>query len=220
MHTITPPRKRLRPRRLRPRPASPGSTTTSGAASDAGPTAASGAAHSSPQAYPQQAYPQQAYPQIYPPQPYPQQYRGYPQPYPPVVYVTQPARPATPQPRRTLMIAGVSVLLASYGVAVISGAALVDSDCCEDVGWALLIPVAGPYIAAGVADDGKGLLVLLGTIQVVGLGLTVGGAVQYALTKNAARTSGLSFKLPRGGDLSLDMSASPRLLGPAMRVRF
>jgi hypothetical protein len=172
-----------------------------------------------PQQYPQQAYPQQAYPQ----QAYPQQYQGYPQQYPQTVYVTQPVKPRPPQPRRTLMVAGISVLLASYGVAVISGAALVDSHCCSDVGWSLLIPVAGPYIAAGEALQGKGLLVLLGTVQVIGVGLTIAGGVQYALTKSAAsqaQASALRLDLRHGRDLSFDVSTSPRMMGPNMKLRF
>jgi hypothetical protein len=181
------------------------------------PPAAQPAPTAPPQAYPQQ-YPQQVYPQqTYPQQAYPQ-YQAYPQ----TVYVAQPIKPQL-RPKRSLMIAGLSVLVASYGVAVVTGAALVDSHCCEDVGWSLLIPVAGPYIAAGVADEGKGLLVLLGTVQVIGLGLTIGGAVQYALTKNAAnkaQTSALRLKLDHGRDLSFDMATSPRMMGPAMKLRF
>lgn len=175
------------------------------------------------QAYPQQPYPQQAYPRGYPQQPYPQQYPAYSQPYPQTVYITQPAKPAAPRPRRTMMIAGVSVLLASYGVAVITGAALLDSPCCqEDVGWALLIPVAGPYIAAGAADDGRGLLVLLGTVQVIGVALTIGGAVQYALSKNeaAARNAAVHVKLRGDRDLSFDVATSPTLMGPTAKLRF
>lgn len=170
-----------------------------------------------PAAYPQQ-YPSQ-YPQTYP-QPY---YQAYPQHYPQTVYVPQQAKPRKPGPRRSLMIAGASVLLASYGVAVVTGAALVDGECrtCEDVGWSLLIPVAGPYIAAGVADKGKGLLVLLGTVQVVGVGLLVGGAIQYAMTKNAMKESAaLSLKLPHGRAMSFDVATSPRLMGPTMKLRF
>lgn len=180
-----------------------------------------------PQQYPQQAYPQQAYPRGYPQQPYPQQYPqqypAYSQPYPQTVYITQPAKPAAPRPKRTMMIAGISVLLASYGVAVITGAALLDSPCCqEDVGWALLIPVAGPYIAAGAAYDGRGLLVLLGTVQVIGVALTIGGAVQYALSKNeaAAHNAAVHVKLRGERDLSFDVATSPSLMGPTMKLRF
>jgi hypothetical protein len=175
------------------------------------------------QAYPQQAYPQQAYPQQVYPQQYPQQYRAYPQQYPQTVYITQPVKPPAPRPRRTMMIAGISVLLASYGVAVITGAALLDAPCCkENVGWALLIPVAGPYIAAGAADEGSGILVLLGTVQVIGVGLTIGGAVQYALTKNEAakQNSALNLQLRGKRDLSFDVATNPRMMGPTMKLRF
>jgi hypothetical protein len=175
-----------------------------------------------PQAYPQQypqqyAQPYQAYPQQYP------QYQTYPQQYPQTVYVAPQVRqPRKPGPRRSLMIAGASVLLASYGVAVVTGAALVDGECrtCEDVGWSLLIPIAGPYIAAGVADKGKGLLVLLGTVQVIGVGLTIGGGIQYAMTKRATQSQALSLKLPRGRDVSFDVATSPRMMGPTMKLRF
>jgi len=186
----------------------------------AAPVAAQPAPPPPPQAYPQQ-YPQyQTYPQQYPQQ-YPQ-YQTYPQQYPQTAYVPQP-KPRKTGPRRSLLIAGASVLLASYGVAVITGAALVDGDCrtCEDVGWSLLIPVAGPYMAAGVADKGKGLLVLLGTVQVVGVGLLIGGGIQYAMTKNtAAQSSALRVKLPRGRDMSFDVATGPRLMGPTMKLRF
>jgi hypothetical protein len=59
-------------------------------------------------------------------------------------------------------------------------------------------------------------------VQVVGVGLLIGGGIQYAMTKNAAQqqTSALSLKLPRGRDMSFDVATSPRLMGPTMKLRF
>ena len=186
------------------------------------------------QAYPQQAYPppqqqypqQQAYPQQYPqqqayPQQYPQQ-QVYPPPYAAQPYQPQqPARPRRPRVKRGMLAAGISVLSASYGIALISGAILVDAECCSEVGAMMMIPVAGPYVAASVAEDGKGLLVLLGTIEVVGLGLLIGGIVRYTSSKHAAEEQGYySLRLPHERSLGLTLNASPASLGPQLKLRF
>jgi hypothetical protein len=177
------------------------------------------------QAYPQQAYPQQAYPQqAYPQQAYPQQ--AYPQQYPQQVYPAPYAPPAPPPPRkpkvkRGMLAAGISVLAASYGISLITGAILVDADCCEEVGAMMMIPIAGPYLAADAAEDGKGLLVLLGTVQVVGTGLLIGGLVRYHKSKNAAEQQGYySWRLPHERSLGVTMSSSPALVGPRLQLRF
>lgn len=176
------------------------------------------------QAYPQQAYPQQAYPQqTYPQQAYPQQVypqRAYPQQaYAPPAPVPPP--PRKPRVKRGMLAAGISVLAASYGVSLITGAILVDADCCERVGAMLMIPLAGPYLAADAAEDGRGLLVLLGTVQVVGAGLLVGGLVRYTMSKRAAEEQGYySWKLRHDRSLGLAVSASPALAGPQLKLRF
>lgn len=170
-------------------------------------------------AYPQQAYPQQAYPQQ---QPYPQMYQQqqvYPPPYAPPA--PAPRAPSKPRLKRGMLAAGISVLAASYGISLITGAILVDTPCCERVGAMLMIPVAGPYLAAEAADDGKGLLVLLGTVQVVGTGLLIGGIVRYTKSKRAAEEQGYyAWKLPHERSLGVGLSSSPALVGPRLQLRF
>jgi hypothetical protein len=53
----------------------------------------------------------------------------------------------------------------------------------------VLIPVAGPWIAAGYSKDGAGVLALVGIVQLTGAALTVGGIVRYISDGRAAETS-------------------------------
>ena len=175
-----------------------------------------------PPAYPQQAYPQQAYPQqAYPQQAYPQQ--AYPQQAYPPAYPQQPYQPAPRKPRlsRGLLVSGIVTLSVSYGVSAIVGSSLIDTRCCDEVGAYMLVPVAGPYLAASQADNAKGVLTLLGTVEVVGTALLIGGIIRYKRSKREAEADGYySWSLPRGRTLSLDMATGPRLVGPSMRLKF
>jgi hypothetical protein len=174
------------------------------------------------QAYPQQAYPQQAYPQqAYPQQAYPQQ--AYPQQaYPPRAYAPAPVPPPRkPRVKRGMLAAGISVLAASYGVSLITGAILVDAHCCEEVGAMLMVPLAGPFLAAEAAEDGRGMLVLLGAVQIVGTGLLIGGLVRYTTSKRAAEEQGYySWQLRHERSLGIALSASPALAGSHLKLRF
>ncbi|HEX6244600.1 MAG TPA: hypothetical protein VFZ61_26965 [Polyangiales bacterium] len=198
-----------------------------------------------PVAPPPQAYPQQqVYPQAqpYPQQAYPQQY-GQPQPYPPpvyaqpvyagpppAVYVTKPARPPRPpRAKKGLLIGGMVTLTVSYAIGLVSGAILVDTACCEEVGWDLFIPVAGPFMGLNEVENGKGALVMLGVIQLAGLGLTLGGIVQTVISSNRiaagmgaqrAEERGLALKLREGRSMAFDVGTTPLLTGPTMKLRF
>lgn len=174
-----------------------------------------------PQAYPQ---PQQAYPQQYPQQQaYPQQYpqQAYPQPYGAPYAPPPPLAPRRPRLSRGMLVAGTVVLSVSYGVALITGTALLDSRCCEDTGAALLIPVVGPFLAASTVDDGKSVLTLLGAVELIGTGLLIGGIIRYNRSKRAAEAQGYyTWQLPHGRSLSVDASTSPRMAGPQLRLAF
>lgn len=173
-----------------------------------------------PQAYPPAVYPAQPYQQPYAPPPV---YTPPPPPpgYSQQVYVTQVQRPLAPRPKRGLMIAGISTLAASYAVGLVTGAILIDTKCCESAGWSLFIPIAGPFMATTRVDKARGALAMLGVVQVVGAGLTIGGAVQYALSvKQNARATALQFKLRQGRTLALDVSTSPWMTGPTAKLRF
>jgi hypothetical protein len=161
-------------------------------------------------------------PPVYAPQPYPPPVYAAPPPvYAQQVYVTQPQRPIGPRPKRGLMIAGVSTLAASYAVGLITGAALVETKCCENAGWSLFIPLAGPFMAAQRVDHARGALALLGAVQVIGAGLTIGGVVMYVMSQKQARAPGVAqFKLHEGRSLALDVSTTPYLTGPTMHLRF
>lgn len=188
-----------------------------------------------PQGYPQQGYPQQGYQQ----QPYPQQ--QYQQPYPQQQYqqpYQQPYQhaygPRPRRPSRALLITGASILGGSYVLTALIGAALLDDDderyddelyyddcgggSCRAIGRWLFLPIAGPWAAMSETRD-DGWLAFLGMLQLVGAGLTVGGIIRYVNTKNAYEP-GLGWELQNGKKLSLDMSTSPLLTGPQMKLQF
>lgn len=176
-----------------------------------------------PQAYPaQQAYqaPPQAYPvqQGYPQAGYAQQpYYQQPQPY----VATRMPRPR--RPRRAMMITGISLLAGSYLIATSIAVGLGDEDrddCrdCRDVAPWLFVPIVGPWIAMSETTADGGLW-LLGLIEVSGAALTIGGIVRYFNTKRDYE-AGLSWELPKERRLSLDMSTSPLLAGPRMKLQF
>jgi hypothetical protein len=195
-----------------------------------------------PQAYPtqpQQGYPaqQQAYPaqpQAYPVQggyppaqgyPPPQQGYGQQQPYySQQPYVTTGTAPRPRRPKKGLMIAGLSVLGGSYLIATSVGVGLIDEDdhdCndCNAVARWLFVPVLGPWIAMKETDADGGLW-LLGLIEVVGAGLTIGGIIRYVNTKRQYEAGLASWDFDKGRKLTLDMSSTPLLAGPRMKLQF
>jgi hypothetical protein len=162
---------------------------------------------------------------------------AYPAPppaYAPAPYYAQPGYnyvpPAPPprryRPRKGLMIGGISMLSATYLAAVVSGAALLDlgdeaCDECKKIGGLLLIPFAGPFAAIPHVVDGEGMLALLGSLQLVGAALTVGGVMLYRSTKKRAEEQGMIvLDLRAGRSLALDLSTHPYRAGPLARLRF
>ena len=124
-----------------------------------------------------------------------------------------------------MMITGISILGASYGLAASVGLILVsENNCdgdCQTVGGELLIPVLGPFLAAGTVDNGGSALAMWGIVQAVGLGLMIGGIAKYKASKRRAEEEGyLVLDLERGRSLSFDAAASPKLVGPRMQLRF
>jgi hypothetical protein len=157
--------------------------------------------------------------------PPPQYAPGYPPPgYPPPGY---PPVSHPPRPSKGLMISGIAVLGGSYLVAMLIGTILLDEEAtdtcidCDAVGPLLFIPVVGPFVAMGPAVDGEGALALLGAIEVVGLGLMIGGIIRYVSTKRAAQAQGYyGLSLPEGRSLSLDFAATPARFGPTLKLHF
>lgn len=87
-------------------------------------------------------------------------------------------------PRYGLIATGVSITSTLWLVSTISAIAL-DREASQngdpnfdDMYWPMFIPVAGPFVAIGTADSsgtGAAILALDGTIQAVGLALTIAG---------------------------------------------
>lgn len=180
---------------------------------------------------PQAQYPQQGQ---YPQQQQPGgQYQSPPAPQYPQQTSLPPPQVAwhpPPRPSRGLMITGISILSASYLLAISVGASIMDgdedndydSDCryCEDIGPYLFIPVIGPFISMTQTPNDAGLMVL-GLAEMVGLGLTIGGIVRFKSTKRAAEQQRLGhFQLRDGRELALDVSSNQRMAGPRMTLRF
>jgi hypothetical protein len=104
----------------------------------------------------------------------------------------QPLPPKGPNPNKGLglTIAGFSIFGFSYLITALAGTAAIDSGSPE-VGRPLLIPVVGPFIAAGkqsYAFVGFGLA-FTGVIQLAGVGMGVGGAVMLGNSRRKARLS-------------------------------
>jgi hypothetical protein len=202
--------------------------------------------YTQPQPYPaqQQPYPQQGYQQGYPQQgyqpaqgyaqqPYPQQQPAYQQPYQQPYQHAYGPRPR--RPSRALLITGASILGGAYVLSALVGAALLDDDderyqdeyyyddcgggSCRAIGRWLFLPIAGPWAAMSETRD-DGWLALLGMLQLVGAGLTVGGIIRFVNTKHAAEPGLAHWDLGRGRKLTLDHSASPLMTGPQMKLQF
>jgi hypothetical protein len=196
-------------------------------------------------AQPQQAYPAQpqAYPtqggypaaQGYPPpqQGYPPPQQGYAppqQPYYQQPYVTTGTAPRPRRPSRALLITGASIFGGAYLISALVGAAIVDEDdydddgyssCrnCDSIGGWLFLPVAGPWVAMKDTDNDGGLA-FLGMLQLVGAGLTIGGIVRFVNTKRQYEAGLASWDFERGRQLTLDVSSTPVLTGPRMKLQF
>jgi hypothetical protein len=120
------------------------------------------------------------------------------------------------------MISGIAVLGATYMVGALTGAILLDVDSCsncKDLGTYLMIPVAGPFLAMGPADNGRAFLALFGLAQSAGAALMIGGIVKYVRSKRRAEEA-YALELSPRHRLSLDVATSPYLTGPQLSLRF
>lgn len=155
---------------------------------------------------------------------YPQQYSAPAPVYVPPASYPYPTQPPPARPSKGMMVTGIAILGGSYLFSAVVGAALFDQDnCgdCSDVAPFMFIPVLGPFLAIKPAEGDAGLLALLGVVETVGAGLTIGGIIRYKNTKRRAEQHGYyTFQLPKERSLSLDVSASPLKLGPQLRLRF
>ena len=122
------------------------------------------------------------------------------------------------------MITGISIFSASYGLAAFIGLILVsENNCdgkCQTVGGELLIPVLGPFLAAGTVDNGGSALAIWGIVQGVGLGLMIGGIVKYNASRRRAEEQGyIVLDLP-SLDAALECAARcPAAATGAVEVR-
>ncbi len=168
--------------------------------------------------------------QPYPaPQPYPgpQPYATaspYPEPQP---YAPGPAPMAPPprSPRKGLMIGGWTMLGASWLFTALVGAIISDSKTiCEDparcqrLGYYMMIPVAGPFMAIGPSNTATGsiFLGLSGVFQTAGLIMGIAGTAQFAADRRQQQQMVLNhdgLRLTRRG---LRINASPSARGGAM----
>lgn len=104
--------------------------------------------------------------------------------------------PAHPQPLPNrnrglgLMIAGFSVFGFSYLISAVSGTIMLDANRPE-IGQPLLIPAAGPFLAASRARTAVGGFGLgfVGVIQIAGLGMGIGGTIMFARARHQAKLS-------------------------------
>lgn len=107
-----------------------------------------------------------------------------PQPIPP----PSPGRKQDPNRGLGLMIPGLAIFVASFGASLFGGALM-----GGEFGRPMMIPLAGPFISIGRADNGSGvaLSAALGACQIVGLGMAIGGGVWWH--RDRKRRAQLSF---------------------------
>ena len=160
-----------------------------------------------------------ANPQPYPgPQPY-----ANPQPYPP--YPGPAPAPEAPRSRRKgLMIGGWTMFGVSYLLTALIGAVISDSKTicadparCQRLGYYMMIPVAGPFIATGPSNTATGsiFLGLVGVAQTAGLVMGIVGTAQFVADgrRHQSVMNNDGFRLTRRG---LRVNASPTARGGAM----
>jgi hypothetical protein len=104
---------------------------------------------------------------------------------------------AEPEVSAGMMIAGGAIALNSYALSALVGLEMLSYDpapysyCanCSSVGPLLLIPIVGPFAAIPSADgtDGKILCALMGSAQVTGLALGIGGIAKFRHQREVQR---------------------------------
>jgi hypothetical protein len=179
------------------------------------------AAAPAPQPY--GAPPPNGYQQQPPPPGYQQQPYGYPPPgysYPPPP--PQAYEPPPPPPRRTrgkgMMIAGWSIFGGTWITSIAIGAAFLDTDTPSGYyyGRRLMIPVLGPFLAAGGDDSASGTMAyaFLGLAQTAGLALGIAGTVLFARDRKSQRVTASGLHLGRG----VYLRSSPRWGGGTLSL--
>ena len=114
--------------------------------------------------------------------------------------------PPAPRPRRTgLLIGGVAIFGLSYAVSAMAGIDALgaptgtvcdSSGACDSTGHPLardlLVPVVGPWLAMGPANDVREIPILafLGIAQATGVALTIAGVMRYSADGAAAEAPG------------------------------
>jgi hypothetical protein len=168
------------------------------------------------QPYPAQPYPAQ-------PQPQQQPYYG-PQPYPP-----QPAPAPYPPPRsrrKGMMVGGWTMLGASYLFTAVTGAIIADvcdnDQPCDRVGYFMLIPVAGPFIAIGPSQTASGsiFLGLSGVVQTAGLIMGIVGTAQFVADGRQQQMvlNNDGVRLTR--NLRMNVNSAPRAAGAVLGLHY
>lgn len=120
-----------------------------------------------------------------------------------------------------MMISGWSLFAGSYIITALVGAVAYDLGD-EQLGGALLIPVAGPLIAIPQADtlSGKVFLVIPFLAQTAGLTLGIAGTVMFARSGRAnTALNADGVRLTRSG-LRLNAGMSPYGGSVGLRYRF
>jgi hypothetical protein len=115
-----------------------------------------------------------------------------------------PADVPPPEPRRKkgLLIAGVAVFGGGYIFSALVGylayteATVPEGQTCincKETGSRMFIPLVGPFLAIEYADgtDGRVVSALMGGVQVIGVALTVLGAIVYVKSGKPAETASL-----------------------------
>lgn len=162
------------------------------------------------------------------PQPYPQQQPYYgPQPYgaqpQPQPY---PNLPPPRSRRKGMMIGGWTMLGASYLLTAVTGAVIADvcdnDTRCDRVGFYMLIPVAGPFIAIGPAESASGsiFLGLSGVVQTAGLIMGIVGTAQFVADGRQQQTvlNNDGFRITRR--LRMNASSTPRTPGGMVGLHY
>lgn len=130
-------------------------------------------------------------------------------------------------PSKGLMIAGWIMFGVSYIISAVTGAAMLDlnegglcGDECKNVGGALLVPVAGPFIAMAWSGShlGRAMLALMGAVEVAGLVMGIIGTMRYVSGMRAYRKAMRHGGIPVTENLILQAGLMPTRDGAATRV--
>ena len=157
-----------------------------------------------------------------------------PQPYyEPQPYPVQPApapAPAEPRGRRKgMMIGGWVMFGSSYLLTALVGAGIADGKgiCsdparCERLGYYMMVPVAGPFMAIGPSNTASGsiFLGLSGIVQTAGLVMGIVGTAQFVADGRRQQMvlNGDGFRLSR--NLRMNAGSTPRTPGAMLGLHY